>query len=972
MRVRVDDGVGGSVSKEVTITVNDRDEPPSAPSAPRVTATKDTGWSLDVTWNEPRDTGKPPITDYDIQYRKFKSGTSKDDWQLWPHGTADSVTADNTDRKAKITRRLPGADEDPLEPSTQYEVRVKAKNGEGDDADNWSSIGRGTTGASNRRPSFDRTGAITLTVDEDTRSGQDVGSAVSASDANGNRLTYTLEGPGKDSFTIVSSSGQIRTRASLDHEERSSYSVTVRVDDGQRKDNSSAAKSVTIMVDDVREKPPAPAAPRVSGIPGSTDSVRVMWDPPANTGPSIDEYEVRYSGGGLSEVPWVHRRLDRSTIISGLESGTRYEVQVRARSDEGTSEWSRPGSGMPNPDVANRNPRFSGGSRTLSVPENQPAGTEVGAPIAATDQDGDTLTYTLEGADAGSFDILSTSDGGQVRTSASLNHEKKSSYSVTVRVTDGRGGSEAVNVTIRVTDVDGEAPDTPTAPTVTAASSTSLQVSWDAPSNPGPPITDYDYRYRGPTGDWTEITNTTIRETTATIEGLTASTFYDVSVRARNAEGTSDWSNSGFGSTNAPGANNPPVFTEGANATRTVSAGAPSGTLIGDPVAATDADSGDTVTYRLEGRDAPSFDINETNGQLRTKSGIPLIVGTTYTVTIVATDTKDTASIAVSIEATAAPPNTPPVFSEGSSTTRTVSATAPAGTSIGAPVTATDVDAGTTLTYSLEGTNAASFGINTTNGQLRTVAGVTLTPNTYTVEVVANDGSVSSRITVTITVTPNRAPVFSEGTATTRSVREDAASGTDIGNPVTATDTDPGATLTYRLEGVDAGSFGINPANGQIRASAALDARTKATYTVVVVASDGSLEARVTVTITVIVLNNPPAFANASTTRSVSENSPVGTNVGSPVAATDVDQDTLTYTLGGADVASFTIVGDTGHIQTAAVLDEETRSSYTVTVTANDGTEDSAPITVTISVTGRDLRLRDRRRSCGVEQRTGK
>ena len=73
MRVRVDDRAGGSVSIEVTITVTDVNEPPSAPSAPRVTATKDTGWSLDVSWNEPRDTGGPPITDYDIQYRKYKT-----------------------------------------------------------------------------------------------------------------------------------------------------------------------------------------------------------------------------------------------------------------------------------------------------------------------------------------------------------------------------------------------------------------------------------------------------------------------------------------------------------------------------------------------------------------------------------------------------------------------------------------------------------------------------------------------------------------------------------------------------------------------------------------------------------------------------------------------------------------------------------------------------------------------------------
>ena len=112
------------------------------------------------------------------------------------------------------------------------------------------------------------------------------------------------------------------------------------------------------------------------------------------------------------------------------------------------------------------------------------------------DPDGDVLTYILEGTDADSFDIIARPGGGQIQTKAALNHEEKSSYSVAVRVRDGRGGTDAVNVTIRVTDVDGEAPDTPFAPTVTALSSTSLQVSWEEPDNTGPPITDYDYRYR--------------------------------------------------------------------------------------------------------------------------------------------------------------------------------------------------------------------------------------------------------------------------------------------------------------------------------------------------------------------------------------------------------------------------------------------------------------------------------------------
>ena len=81
-----------------------------------------------------------------------------------------------------------------LEPRTPYEVQVRATNGEGDltfeTATNWSSIGRGTTGASNSRPSFDRTETlVTLTVDENTRSGQNVGSAVSATDIGRQQAT---------------------------------------------------------------------------------------------------------------------------------------------------------------------------------------------------------------------------------------------------------------------------------------------------------------------------------------------------------------------------------------------------------------------------------------------------------------------------------------------------------------------------------------------------------------------------------------------------------------------------------------------------------------------------------------------------------------------------------------------------------------------------------------------------------------
>ena len=716
-----------------------------------MTATTGTGWSLEVSWNAPNNTGKPPITDYDVEYRKFKV-TNPDPYEEWPHGTSDDAAADNTDTSTRITRQAQADTADPLEPGTQYEVRVRAQNGEGDGDAKWSTPAKGTTGPSNSRPVFDRPGAVELSVGENTGPRQNIESAVSASDADSNNLTYTLEGPGAGSFTIVSTSGQIRTSSSLDHEARQSYSLTVKVDDGQRRLNSVAAKSVTITVDNVREAPSAPPIPSVAGVPGSTSSVRVTWAAPQNTGPEVIEYDVQYREVGSGPRRWQHFGADRSTIITGLDAGTRYEVQVRARSDEGTGEWSRWGSGSPNPDVANRNPAFAAGSRTLSVAENTLPNTDVGAPIAATDRDGDTLDYTLEGADAGSFDVLSTSDGGQIRTSASLNHEEKSSYAVTVRVRDGRGGTDAVNVTINVTDVDGEAPETPFAPTVAAVSSTRLQVSWDAPANHGPPITDYDYRYREPSDVWTEVTDTTITGTTEQITGLAASTSYDVEVRATNAEGTSDWSNPGIGSTNAPGANNPPVFDDGTNTRRSVSADAPSGTNIGEPVRATDADSGDTLNYRLEGRDAGLFDINAATGQLLTKSGITLIASDEYTVIVVADDGTHTDRITVTIATTAAS-NDPPVFPASEDGARSVPEGTAAGTDIGDPVAAEDP--GDTLTYTLGGTDASSFDIVATTGQLQTRSALdAATKSTYTVTVIATDtAGATDTITVTITVT---------------------------------------------------------------------------------------------------------------------------------------------------------------------------------------------------------------------------
>ena len=106
--------------------------------------------------------------------------------------------------------------------------------------------------------------------------------------------------------------------------------------------------------------------------------------------------------------------------------------------------------------------------------------------------------------------------------------------------------------------------------------------------------------------------------------------------------------------------------------------------------------------------------------------------------------------------------------------------------------------------------------------------------------------------------------------------------------------------------------------------------------------------------------NRDPAFTEgASTTRSVSENTAAGQNVGQPVTARDPNGDRLTYSLGGTDSAAFDIVASSGQLQTKAALNYEAKNSYAVTVSVRDGkdpdrnsdtrTDDTIRVTITVA-----------------------
>ncbi len=124
-------------------------------------------------------------------------------------------------------------------------------------------------------------------------------------------------------------------------------------------------------------------------------------------------------------------------------------------------------------------------------------------------------------------------------------------YEFQVRARNAIDWSGWSDIATGVPMLSGALPDVPDAPTVTTGKTQgTLDVSWKAPNSNGSSILDYGLRYRvRGSADWT--VKAAVTGTSTTLSGLPASTTYEVQVRARNANGSSDWSKSGTGRTAA-------------------------------------------------------------------------------------------------------------------------------------------------------------------------------------------------------------------------------------------------------------------------------------------------------------------------------------------------------------------------------------------------------------------------------------
>ena len=267
----------------------------------------------------------------------------------------------------------------------------------------------------------------------------------------------------------------------------------------------------------------------------------------------------------------------------------------------------------------NRRPLFPSsedGQRT--VPENTPAGRNVGDPVAAVDPERDRLTYSLSGQDAAAFTIATRT--GQIRTREDLDFETQSIYSVTVGVHDGRDrlGNTSTTIdhaqTVTITIENVEEPGEVTLVTATETIQARVEVTAELADDDIPTRAAWQWS-RSPNGrtGWVNIADATSASYTPTLEAdqgnyIRATATYD---DGHGPDKTAEKVSARIGA--PPPANSAPAFPSTENGRREAPEDTAAGQLFGDPVAANDLND-DALTYSLSGPDAASFEIDASSG----------------------------------------------------------------------------------------------------------------------------------------------------------------------------------------------------------------------------------------------------------------------------------------------------------------------------------------------------------------------
>jgi protocadherin Fat 4 len=769
-------------------------------------------------------------------------------------------------------------------------------------------------------------------------------------DALGTNIT-SLSGTDAASFEILNGSLYLRAGVSLNFEAKSSYDVTVNVDDRSVGSTPDVSKTFSLAVSDVNEAPTAVVLMNtITTLPENRNTAsHIKLADILITDDALGANVLSLSGPDAASFEIINSvlYLKAGTALS-LQSKPLYNIAINVDDSsvgltpDATLAYSLVIS-VANfaPTAVTVNPSTGG-----SLAENTNTSTHVKVgDVVVTDDGLGINTLSLSGPDASSFELVG--NALYVRAGVALNFEAKAAYQITVDVDDDTLGSDpdvSGNFTLLVNDVD-EAPTalalTNTVPTLPENSDTSNRVPVANVVITDDALGTNVVSLSGPDANSFDVFNGVLYLRAGTNLDFETKASYQVTVNVDDSSvGTSPDLSTNFTLAVTDVNESPTALT----ITTTISTLPENVNTVSRIRLANISYSDDalgTNVVSLSGPDAASFEVLSGGLYLKAGTSLNFEAKSTYQINVNVDDSSvgSTPDLSQVFTLNLTDVNEAPTNIALSSSS--VPENLPISTIVGA-FSSTDPDIGATATYSLVSgagsTDNSSFTI--VDGNLQTTNSFDFeTKNTYSIRVQATDqGGLSFSKQLTIHVTNvNENPT--DLSLSKLSIPENRPSGTAVGTFKT-TDIDTGDTFTYTLVAgagdTDNSSFTI--LNGQLQSTASFDFEAKSSYFIRVRTTDqGGLTLEKQLQINVTDVNERPTDIALSAS-SVNENQPGGTVVGT-LSSTDPDvAGSFTYALvagvGSTNNASFNIVN--GQLQTLDRFDFETQNSYSIRVQTVD------------------------------------
>ncbi len=264
-----------------------------------------------------------------------------------------------------------------------------------------------------------------------------VGTVV-ATDTAGDVLAYSVSGADASALNI-SNTGVLSFVSAPDFETKTLYEATVTVADSN---GNAVSQAIAITITDANDSAPV----ITSSSSFSANENQSVIGAVVATSPSNAALTFTLSGTDAAALTISTDGVLGFVAVPDYEAKASYSATVVV--SDGTNDTSS----AITVSIVNLNdsvPVITSASAFAVAENSKSVGT-----ITATDADLDILTYTLSGTDVGAFRLSSV---GSLQFKTAPNFEVKSSYSVTVTVSDGVNSSNAA-IAVTVTNVNDVAP----------------------------------------------------------------------------------------------------------------------------------------------------------------------------------------------------------------------------------------------------------------------------------------------------------------------------------------------------------------------------------------------------------------------------------------------------------------------------------------------------------------------------------